>query len=232
MIEDLKKHFAYMSHFLTEARMERFDEVLNKRTCRAIPILEDTVKEQNASAAIRTLDALGFHEVHLVENDSNVSLNTSISKGSDKWLDLRKSNDMRSTLQELKGRGYKIVATHLHKDGVDLKDLDTETPVAIVFGNEWDGISSVVEEEADAFVQIPMYGFVESYNLTVSIGIVFSHLRWKMEEYNRVTPLTEEQIYTSKLRWAIRSSRSGTKVYAKWLEETGQPDLSGLLKTP
>lgn len=231
MIEELTEHYQYLSQFLTEARQQRFEEVLAKRTNRAIAVMEDTVKEQNASAVIRTMDALGFHELHLVENDFTVKLNSMISKGSDKWLDLRKSHDMRDTLRGLKSRGYKIVATCPHENGIDLKDLNTEQPLAVVFGNEYDGISDVVSEEADAFMQIPMYGFVESYNLSASVAMVFSHLRWQMEYNNRVDPLPEEDWMMAKLRWALHSTRSGKKVYTQWLENNGKNDLTGLLPT-
>lgn len=230
MIEELKKHYEYMTQYLTDARQERFEEVLRHRTSRAVAVLEDTAKEQNASAVIRTMDALGFHEVHLVENDFSVELNSTISKGSDKWLDLRKSHDMQSTLRDLKDRGYRIAATCPHERGIDIKDLDTEKPIAVVFGNEFNGISSTVEEEADLYVQIPMYGFVESYNLSVSVGIVFSHLRWTMEKNNRTTPLSQEQYFLAKLKWAIASSRSGAKLYEQWVKENQLEDLT-LLKT-
>lgn len=228
MTEDLERHFEYMSGFLTEARIVKFDEVLSKRTIRAIAVLEDTVKEQNASAVIRTLDALGFHEVHLVENDHSVELNQMISKGSDKWLNVVKSHNMRETLRSLKARGYSIVATTPHKNGISLTQLNTsDQPIAVVFGNEWNGISEVVMEEADAYLQIPMYGFVESYNLATSVAMVFSHLRWKLNE-SEISPLPAPDYWLAKLRWSIHSTRSGNMVYNKWITENGHPDLAGV----
>lgn len=223
---NIEDHYRYMSQFLTEERQQRFNDVLSRRTRNAVAVLENTVKEQNASAVIRTLDALGFHEVHLVEKDWKVKLNAMISKGSDKWLDLQRSADMKATLKGLKERGFLIAATCPHQDGIELKDLKTDQPIAVVFGNEWDGISEAVQDHTDVFMQIPMYGFVESYNLSVSVGMVFSHLRWEMERNNTLTCLTEKEKMKARLRWAIRSSGSGRKLYARWLEKHGEPDLS------
>lgn len=219
-----------MRRFITDERMARFEEVLENRTRRIIPVLEDTAKEQNASAVIRTMDALGVHEVHMVENDWKVKLNAMISKGSDKWLDLRKSHDPTATLCGLKERGYTIVSTCPHEDDVPLMELTTEKPLAIVFGNEWDGISDAVRAETDVFMRIPMYGFVESYNLSAAAAMVFSHLRWDMERRGTMEHLTETEKLLAKLRWTIRSSRSGAKVYKQWLSKHGMPDLSGILK--
>lgn len=229
-MSSIRDHWEHMSQFLTENRVARFEEVLNERTYSAIPILEDTAKEQNASAVLRTMDALGFHEVHMVESNWKVKLNNDISKGSDKWLDLRKSSDMTETLKGLKSRGYRIAVTTPHENGLTIRQLPLDKPIAVVFGNEWDGISEDAKNLADCFLQIPMYGFVESYNLSVSVGMTFGYLRWELEKRNLLNILSETERLEWKLRWAVHSARSGPHLYKKWLEEQGETDQLGILK--
>ncbi len=226
---NIEEHSRFMLEFLTESRKARFEEVLSQRTRSAVAVLEDTAKEQNASAVLRTLDALGFHEVHMVEKNWKVKLKSEISKNSDKWLDLRKSESMVDTLRSLKSRGYHIAVTSPHEQGKTHRELPTDKPLAVVFGNEFNGISEEAVEIADDYLQIPMYGFVESYNLSVSVGMVFSALRWQMEEAKTIAYLSEDEKHLIRLRWAIRSARSGAKVYEKWVRENGDVDLSGIL---
>lgn len=226
----LLDHWKYISQFLTENRISRFEEVLDRRTRFAIPVLEDTIKEQNASAVARTMDALGFHEMHLVEQRKNAKINDDISKGSEKWLDLHRSPDIEETVTGLKERGYKIVVTAPHEKGIAIRDLKLDQPVSVVFGNEWDGISEAAMDLADEFLQIPMYGFVESYNLSVSAAMTFGYIRWELDAQERNHPLTSEEKLESMVLWGIHSTRSGYKVYEKWLKETGNTDLLGIFE--
>ena len=120
---ELIDHWRFMSQFLTDNRKQKFEEVLSKRSRQAIPILEDAAKEQNASAVLRTIDALGFHEVHLIENEWKVQVNSDISKRSDKWLDVHLSNSTSDTIDSLKRRGYAIAVTSPHSTGKSIRQL-------------------------------------------------------------------------------------------------------------
>ncbi len=226
---NVEDHANFMLQFLTEQRKERFESVLKKRSRSAIAVLEDTAKEQNASAVLRTLDALGFHEVYMVEQNWKVKLNAEISKQSDKWLDVRKSTSLCTTLSDLKSRGYHIAITSPHEEGITHKELPIHQPVAVVFGNEFKGVSEDAAKYADSYLQIPMYGFVESYNLSVSVGMVFSALRWQMEDKATLQYLSEDEKHLIRLRWALRSARSGAKVYEQWLQQNQATDASGIL---
>ncbi|NVK26710.1 MAG: RNA methyltransferase [Flavobacteriia bacterium] len=226
---NLETHWKYISEFLTEDRKARFDEVLAKRTRSAVAVLENSVKEQNASAVVRTLDALGFQELHLVEPEWKVEFKSEISRGSDKWLDIQKSVDIVQTIENLKERGYAIAATTPHADGKSIQQIPTHKPLAVVFGNEWDGISKDASELADYHLQIPMYGFVESYNLSVSVAMIFSYLRWEMEKHGNIQPLTDEDKLRNKLKWGVASTRSGIAVYQKWLDENGYDDIANVI---
>ncbi|NVK04096.1 MAG: RNA methyltransferase [Flavobacteriia bacterium] len=223
-------HWQYISQYLTENRVNRFEEVLSKRTRYAVPVLEDTVKDQNASAVIRTMDALGFHELHLVEQRWNAKINDDISKGSDKWLDIHRHTDIGDSIRDLKSRGYQIVVTAPHEKGIHIRDLPLDKPLAVVFGNEWNGISDEAMELADEFLQIPMYGFVESYNLSVSAAMTFGYIRWELDARNLVPRLPDQEILATMVRWGIHSTRSGYQVYEKWLNDTGNTDVLGIFE--
>ncbi|KAB2809938.1 TrmH family RNA methyltransferase [Phaeocystidibacter luteus] len=226
---NLETHWNYISGFLTKERIARFDEVLSKRTRRAVAILENTMKEQNASAVIRTMDALGFQELHMVEPEWQVGFKSEISRGSDKWLDIQRSVDLGQSINSLKERGYAIAATTPHESGMAIQQLPLDRPIAVIFGNEWEGISSDSSKNADYHIQIPMYGFVESYNLSVSVAMIFSHLRSEFEQHNLIQPLTEDDKLRNKLKWGVASTRSGKAVYQKWLEDNGFDDIANII---
>ncbi len=171
----------FLSEHITEKRKKLFKKVILERTRYITVVLEDIFQPHNASAVLRSCDCFGVQDVHIIENRNKYTLNPDVAMGSSKWLNLNKynqeDNNTRSALRNLKSKGYRIVATSPHSDDVELYDLDLEKgKVAIVFGTELTGISEVVKEEADEFLRIPMYGFTESFNISVSAALVLQHL--------------------------------------------------------
>lgn len=200
----------FLEQFATEERIQKFKEVLSFRTRYITVVLEDIYQSQNANAVLRTCDCFGVQDVHIIENIHEYGENPDVSLGSSKWLNLfqynQKANNTLDAIQSLKKKGYRIVATSPHTNDISLPDFDlTKGKVALFFGTELTGISDIVKENADEFVTIPMYGFTESYNISVSAALCMQTLIPKL--------------HTSGLPWPL-SDVPKEKVYLQWLRQT------------
>ena len=178
-----------MSALLTDERREQMERVLSNRTRYFTVVLEDLFQPQNASAILRSCDCFGVQDVHIIENRNEFTINPEVVMGADKWLDVytynTEINNTESALKSLKHKGYKIIATSPHTNDVNLEEFDySDGKCAFVFGTELTGISQTVKDQADAFLKIPMYGFTESLNISVSVAIALHHLCYSLRASN------------------------------------------------
>ncbi|HSM92782.1 MAG TPA: RNA methyltransferase [Anaeromyxobacteraceae bacterium] len=158
--------------FLLPERKARIDEVVANRTRTLTVVMEALCDPQNVNAVLRTCEAFGVQEIHVIEGPMKVyDPNKKISQNADKWLDVRRWPSARDCLGHLKGEGYRIYATHLAQDSVGLADLSFAPKVALVFGNEHRGVSDEAAALSDANFTIPMLGFVQSFNVSVAAAI-------------------------------------------------------------
>ncbi len=166
---------AYLLSFVSDNKKELFKKNIEQRTRHITIVLEDIYQPQNASAVLRSADCFGIQDVHIIENTNKYTLNPDVVLGASKWLNLyfynRQKNNTAECLQTLKKQGYKIVATTPHTDDVTIDRLDLSQKTALVFGTELTGISQQAMDIADEFVKIPMYGFTESFNISVSAAL-------------------------------------------------------------
>ena len=166
----------FLTQFITDERRQRFEEVLDYRTRHITVVLEDIFQPHNASAVLRTCDLRGIQDIHIVENTNHYDVNPDVVLGSTKWLNLYhyegKEFNTPATYQRLHDMGYKIVATCPHRDDFTPDTLPLDQPVALVFGTEKLGLSDYAVENADMHVRIPMFGFTESYNISVSAALL------------------------------------------------------------
>lgn len=181
-----KELIEYLSNLISENRRAKFDEVLKYRTRHITIVLEDLYQPHNASAVLRSCDIFGIQDIHIVENKNIYVVNRDIALGSSKWLNTFKysqtENNTKLCIDQLKAKGYQIVATSPHKNGCTIKELSIDKPVALIFGTELTGISDTIKENADAFVQIPMFGFTESFNISVSVALCLHTLTTKLHQ--------------------------------------------------
>ena len=190
---------AYLEQFISQNKSELFDDVIENRTRHITIVLEDIYQSQNASAVLRSCDCFGIQDVHIIENRYTYSINPDVALGSSKWLNLIKhnhnGNNTLSCYEQLRSQGYKIVATTPHRNDTMLDELDLNNKVALVFGTELEGLSESAIKHADEYVKIPMYGFTESFNISVSAAVVLYHLTeklrvseipWKLNGHDRV----------------------------------------------
>ena len=205
--ESLLEH---LKTFATEKRVATLEKVLADRTRYLTVVLEDIYQPQNASAVLRSADGFGIQDVHIIENNHEYNINPMVEKGASAWLNLHKydsdDNNTLKAIKKLKADGYRIVATTPHTDDVNLEDLDlSKGKIAIVFGTEVTGISDIVRAEADEFLKIPMYGFTESFNISVSAAISMHHIRLRLEQ--------------EKVDWQLPKKESN-EILLTWLSKT------------
>lgn len=204
----------FLSKHITEKRFSLFQKVIQNRTRYLTVVLEDIYQSHNASAVLRTCDCFGIQDVHVVENYNKFDVNPNVSLGASKWLSLKHYNsNENNTLQAinaLKEKGYRIIATTLHDNNVSLEDFNLyDGKSAIVFGTELKGISDVVKENADVFLKIPMYGFTESFNISVSAAITLHHLTLKLRSSEVDWCLNEDEREALILEWLKTSIKGG-----------------------
>lgn len=157
----------------TPERTARMNRVLSFRQPDLRIVLESIENPHNASAVLRTCDAAGILNVDVIGSAADpLPINNAITTRADKWLNIHFYPTTEDCLAELRRRGYSIAVTHLSEDAIPYTHLDYTKPTAIVFGGEKDGISRRAVELADIAVKIPMFGMVQSLNLSVSVGII------------------------------------------------------------
>jgi len=218
-----QKKIEILKEYVSENRLQRFYDVLEYRTRYATVVLEDIYQPHNASAVLRSCELFGVQDVHIIENQNEYDVNPDVAVGAFKWLNINKYNEQKhntvSTLQHLKKQGYRIVATTPHRNDVELKDFDiTKGKFALVFGSEMPGITDYVTENADEFLRINMYGFTESFNISVSVAIILHELIEKLHRSDIDWHLKDEEINTLLYSWLKNSVRESDKILKRRME--------------
>jgi len=210
---DNKSITSFLSELVTEKRLGRIEEILAQRTRYLTVALEDIYQSQNASAALRTCECFGIQDVHIIENSNPYTINPMVLKGSDQWLTIKRynqsDNNSVEALHRLKSEGYRIIATSLQEESVALTDFDVERgKCAIFFGNEHRGVSDDVMKQADECLKISMCGFTQSLNISVSAGIIISHLTQKIRNSTinwKLTPTEKEILHIEWLKCSVKN---------------------------
>ncbi len=208
----------YMQQFITEERKQLFEKILNYRTRHITVVLEDIYQPHNASAVLRSCDLTGVQDVHIIENKNKYDVNPDVALGSFKWLNLIKYNDTEDNtlpaFQKLKDQGYRIIATTPHKDEQTLDTIPLEGKMALVFGTELTGLSKTAIDHADEYLKIPMYGFTESYNISVSAALILFTLTERLRQSDIPWQLSEKEKLDIRLEWVKRTLRKAD-IYEK-----------------
>ncbi len=189
----------YMMTFVSEERKKRFENIIKNRTKHITVVIEDVYQPHNASAVLRSCDLTGVHDVHIIENKNNYDVNPEVAMGSSKWLNIMKynnsDNNTLEVINSLKKSGYKIVATTPHKKSYGIDDIPIDEKTALLFGTELTGLSDIAIENSDEILTIPMYGFTESYNISVSAALCLytltqrlrkSEIKWQLDPSERI----------------------------------------------
>ncbi len=198
---------------ISESKQEMYERISKDRTNHITVVLENIYQEHNASAVLRTCDCFGIQELHAIEKNNQYKVQRDIALGAGRWVDLynydQGENPTIDCINKLKLKGYKIVATTPHEKEITIQQLDISQPIALVFGTERKGISQEIIDSADAFVKIPMYGFTESFNISVSVALALNTLRDRLEKSDLNWKLNEEDQTQLKIKWCKKILRSG-----------------------
>ncbi|HNO70470.1 MAG TPA: RNA methyltransferase [Bacteroidia bacterium] len=199
----------YLTTFVTENRKQKFDALIRHRTKHLTVVLEDIYQPHNAAAVLRSCDCFGVQDVHVIENQNKFEANPDVELGSAKWITLNKYNSKEENttdcIKSLKQKGYKIVVTSPHKNDCSIEELDITHKSALFFGTEMRGATPVAFEQADAFVKIPMVGFTESLNISVSAAVTLYTLITRLKKSNVDWCLSKEEENAVRLQW-LRNS--------------------------
>jgi tRNA (guanosine-2'-O-)-methyltransferase len=212
----------HLSQFVSDHKKEFVDRVLDQRTRYVTIVLENIFQSQNASATLRTSECLGLQDVHIVENTAKYHLNIRVLKGADKWLDMhryrtRGENNTETCFSKLRTGGYKIFVADPAENGVSIDDIDVNQKIALVFGNELRGVSNYAIEHADGRMKIPMYGFTESLNISVSVAISLSTILRKLRQSTIDFRLSEEEKRAIRLEWYKKIVRGSDVIEREFL---------------
>ncbi len=198
---------AFLQQYVTEHKREFMERVLAQRTRHITVVLEDIVQSQNASAVVRTCECLGLQDIHIIENFSKYGTNKKVLKGSHHWVDLirhkgRGRDNTQTCFEHLRGKGYRILVTDPSPDGRSIFDVPVHEPLALVMGNELNGLSDSARAHTDEKVHIPMFGFTESLNISVSSAICLSVLLNKLRQSIGISwQLGDEEKDAIRLKW-------------------------------
>lgn len=201
------KLLEHLSQFVSDHKKEFIEKVLGYRTRYVTVVLENIYQSQNASAVLRTSECMGVQDVHIVEDTAKYQINLKVLKGSHKWLTLRryrdrKKNNTEACFRELRDQGYRILVADPAEDGIAIDDLEvTEGKMALVFGNELRGASDYCLSQADQKVRIPMFGFTESLNVSVSAAVSLNTVLGKLRRQGMDMELSEEEKQELRLAW-------------------------------
>lgn len=217
MDQSRKQLIEELSGFVTRRRRELFDQVLNFRTRYITVVLEDIYQSHNASAVLRTCECFGIQDVHIIENRNKYNINPDVVLGANKWLNLKKYNrqdyNTGEAIRELRDQDYRIIATTLNEKAVPLHNFDLDTgKCALFFGTELTGLTDMVLEVADEFLHIPIHGFTESFNISVSAAIILNQLTMRLHQSDLPWRLSDVEREEQLLEWLKKSIRGGEKL--------------------
>jgi tRNA (guanosine-2'-O-)-methyltransferase len=214
----------YLKDFISEERFDRINDVLEERTNQVTIVLEDLHKSHNANAVLRSCDGFGIQDVHIIENKNEFDSAGTVSIGAHNWLTLHRynsesSNNIDACFDGLRSNGYQIIATTPHEKDSNIDQLDINEKTALVFGTELEGISDEVSKKVDGFVKIPMHGFSESFNISVSAAICMYELTKRIRSITTDWHISDD--YKTKLRylWIKQTIKAGDQLVEKYLKE-------------
>ena len=211
-----------LSAVINPQRQLLLQNILSQRTRHLSVVLEDIYQAQNASAVIRSAECMGIQEIHIIENSNPYQINPAVVQGASKWMEIHRYKDEAkdNTLQclsTLKERGYTLVAMTLREESRSLEQVDLDKPLALCFGSEEPGLSELAHEMADVYVQIPMLGFTQSLNLSVSAGISLHQLGARLRASSVDWQLAEPDKTDLYIDWLSKSTPTGKALLEKFI---------------
>jgi tRNA (guanosine-2'-O-)-methyltransferase len=209
---------AYLQSLLTSRRRALFAKVLDQRTRHFTVVTEDVYQMHNTSAVMRSCDVFGIQDLHVIEARFGKRVDKEIAMGAQKWVDIHRHSNAEDCLQQLRASGYQIVATTPHQ-GVPLDEFDVTKKSALLFGTEKKGLSPELLAQADVALTIPMYGFTESLNISVSAAIILNELVGRMRREGTDWRLRDKERYALECAWTVASIKDAPRIIERYIQE-------------
>jgi tRNA (guanosine-2'-O-)-methyltransferase len=205
-----------------DARRQRLDEVAAARLAGVVVVLEDLHDPHNGGAALRSCEAMGVHEVHVIQRQERFRTSSKITQGCDKWLEVVEHAETLSCLAGLRRRGFRLYAA-VPGAKQTLEELPPLQPAAFLIGNEHQGLSDEARAQCDAEFTIPLHGFSESVNLSVATAlIVYTHCVRRRAALGTIGDLDEERRLELRARYYARDVRSAGAIVRRFVDGGGR----------
>lgn len=208
-------HQDVMTHvfpLLTEERQKKIKNVVNERCFNISVVLESIYDRGNTSAVMRSAEGLGFSNFHVIETFEKFKEANRVTQGADKWLEVQKWKKSKDCIDYLKKNKIRICVTSL-KASRPLQEVDFSSPLALVLGNEKDGVSDEMLEAADERVILPMPGFVQSFNISIAGALCLYHIWYdRKQKLGSNADLTEMQKEILQATYAMRTMDSAESI--------------------
>lgn len=213
-----KNYLSYLYKFITPNRRDGFERVLANRTRHITIAIEDVYQLHNTSAVMRSCEVFGVQDLHVIEERFGKRIDKEIAMGAEKWVDIHRYQNANQCIDTLRKKGYQIVITSPHIDANYLQDFDVSKKSAIFFGTEKNGLSPEIMNQADAKIKIPMVGFTESLNISVSAAIVIQDLMNRLRQTSIDWKLTEEELLEKRIDWTRKSIKDIDFITERYLQ--------------
>ena len=211
-----KELIEYLETFLTPRRQDLFKQVLEERTRFLTVAIEDVGHLHNTSAVMRSCDAFGVQDIHVIEELKGKRIDREIAMGAQKWTSVKRYDSTKNALAKLKSEGYQIVATTPHHTAHKLEDFKLDKPTALFFGSEKDGLTETVIEAADEYIYIPTFGFTQSLNISVCAAILLQELTQRLRNSSLDWKLKPKDIEEIKTLWLKRNLKDYDALVAQF----------------
>lgn len=215
--------FKYLESFLTSERKSILSTVIGQRTNKIQVLLEDIYQPHNAAAVLRTCDAFGVQNIHLLEQRYEFEPSRQVSMGSEKWVSVHRYHSeisKQDVFSNLKKSGFKLVATVPNREGVNTPNtLPLSEPIVLMFGSERPGLTDLAISEADYQLSIPMYGFAESFNVSVSVALCLQVLTHRMRKETNDWQLTESEKSSLSFNWIKKSIKNADALIERFFQD-------------
>ena len=202
----------HLNGYLTENRMKRFETVLDQRTNHFTVAVEDVFQMHNTSAVMRSCEVFGVQNLHVIEEKYAKTIDRQIAMGAQKWVDITSYDNSKNCIASLKEKGYQIIATTPHANDNLIHEFDITKPAALFFGTEKEGLSQEIIDQADDYLKIPMVGFTESLNISVSAAITLQNLTNRLRLSSIEWELSEDEKLEKRIDWAKKTIKDSVYI--------------------
>jgi len=221
----------YLSRFVTPNKQQKIDRVLDFRTRYVTVALEDIYQTQNASACIRSCDLFGIQDLHVIENRNPLKINKDVVQGASKWVDIHRygppdpdpdspcTDRTEHCLHGLRNQGFHLAAATPGEANITIAELPLDQPVALLFGSEEPGLTPTALELSDSRVKIPMFGFTQSFNISVSVALSLHSIVTRLHKSAQSWRLTDEEIRDLKVCWYRKVIHNGDLLARQFIKE-------------